>query len=150
MLRGKVDNYLILKDNDLKKYVKSNEEGCAVTVRRDVQRRRCHYCGATTHLATDCSTKDKGMKCFGCHDYGHVAVQCQNKQTPLRNTYNVTKFIRGKYHKGVIVNDCETVALIDTGSDMTLMRADKYIKLGVPSLQHNEIHFHGVGSTDNA
>ncbi|KYM97832.1 hypothetical protein ALC62_11471 [Cyphomyrmex costatus] len=35
--------------------------------------RRCFSCGSKDHVSLNCPTKEKGVKCFGCNEYGHVA-----------------------------------------------------------------------------
>ncbi|EFN70343.1 hypothetical protein EAG_08200, partial [Camponotus floridanus] len=40
--------------------------------------------------------------------------------------------------------------LIDTGSDICLLRSDKYIKLGSSQLNLKQIRFRGVDSSDNS
>jgi len=42
------------------------------------------------------------------------------------------------------------IALIDTGSDICLIRASAYIRLGCLRLKLNEIRFHGIGATNNS
>ncbi|KAL6261892.1 hypothetical protein P5V15_006975 [Pogonomyrmex californicus] len=41
------------------------------------------------------------------------------------------------------------VTMIDTGSDMCLMRADCYVKLNAPPLKENKIYFRGIDSVSN-
>jgi len=40
-------------------------------------------------------------------------------------------------------------ALIDTGSDVTPIRAGQYIRIGVPKLGENTIRFQGIGAGNN-
>lgn len=48
-----------------------------------------------------------------------------------------------------MINGREIEALIDTGSDISLIRAEEYVKLGSPCLSTSEIRFCGIGSSDN-
>lgn len=54
-----------------------------------------------------------------------------------------------KYTKEVELNGHRVLALVDTGSDFCLLRSDKYITLGCPTLTPKEMRFRGVGSGDN-
>jgi hypothetical protein len=145
----KTESSTTSKDNDKKRFSKSSEEGSATAMRKDIGKKRCHSCGSATHLAVDCPTKDKGVKCFECRGYGHIASQCPGKQTSTKDVCSVTKSPSSKYHKKVSINGFEITALIDTGSDLSLMRADKYIKIGAPTLQGNGIRFRGISSDSN-
>ncbi|KAK1120274.1 hypothetical protein K0M31_012635 [Melipona bicolor] len=49
-----------------------------------------------------------------------------------------------------MINGYQTTALIDTGSDITLMTTDQYVKIGSPELQSKEIIFRGVGRDRNS
>lgn len=51
-----------------------------------------------------------------------------------------------KYFKDVKINNENLVALIDTGSNLSLIREDRYVKVGSPNLNHREITFRGVGT----
>jgi hypothetical protein len=53
---------------------------------------------------------------------------------------------RKKYVKEVSISGRKMEALIDTGSDITLMRAEQYIRIGAPKLGENTIRFHGIGA----
>ncbi|RLU26190.1 hypothetical protein DMN91_002356 [Ooceraea biroi] len=53
-----------------------------------------------------------------------------------------------KYLKNVLLNGREIEALIDSGSDFSLIRADEYIKLGSSQLRSSELRFDGVGSNN--
>jgi len=111
--------------------------------------RRCHSCGASDHLFANCPTKSKGVKCFECREYGHYAGQCPKKSSAKKDSCDVSHFPSRKYYKEIKVNGQASTALIDTGSDLSLIRADQYIKLGTPKLKYKEIKFCGVGSDEN-
>ena len=40
-------------------------------------------------------------------------------------------------------------ALIDTGSELTLMRADQYVRIRAPKLSREIVEFHSIGSERN-
>jgi len=44
----------------------------------------------------------------------------------------VSEVSHRKYLKNILLNGCEIEALIDSGSDFSLIRADEYIKLSSP------------------
>lgn len=111
--------------------------------------RRCFNCGQRDH-ATDCPTKTEGPKCFRCDVRGHVAIKCDKKQNEVSSVDARVSKKGGKYVKDVSVGDCAMNALIDTGSDICLMRASAYIRLGCPRLKLNEIRFRGIGATNNS
>lgn len=54
-----------------------------------------------------------------------------------------------KPNKEVKINDHKVIAYVNTGSDICLLRSDKYIRLGSPRLNLKEIRFRGIGSDDN-
>lgn len=49
----------------------------------------------------------------------------------------------------VKINDFCIAAILDTGSDLTVMRADQYIKIGAPKLNDKKVPFRGVGTESN-
>ncbi|EZA52392.1 hypothetical protein X777_08885, partial [Ooceraea biroi] len=51
--------------------------------------------------------------------------------------------------KGIAINDIPTRAIIDTGSDITIMRADEFIKIGSPDLVRKPISFCGISKGQN-
>ncbi|CAD1468573.1 unnamed protein product [Heterotrigona itama] len=85
--------------------------------------RRCYLCRDRKHLAADCPMKNKGTKCFRCQENG---PNCK-----------------------VEIAHCKLIALIDTNCDLTIMKADQYIKIGVPKLNNKIFKFRGIGSESN-
>ena len=47
------------------------------------------------------------------------------------------------------IGNFELSALIDTGSELTLMRYNQYVKIGAPKLSRDIIEFHSIGSKRN-
>lgn len=51
-----------------------------------------------------------------------------------------------KCEKIVFINDVKIIALVDSGSDLTLIREEQYKKIGSPPLSRRQIQFRGAGS----
>lgn len=49
----------------------------------------------------------------------------------------------------MLINDVPMQAIIDTGSDITIMRADEFIRIGSPNLTSKSIIFRGIGKEQN-
>lgn len=111
--------------------------------------RRCYNCGGRNHLSADCPNKEKGIKCFKCGEHGHIAAKCVGKGSDVRGSCAVSEYRDEKYYKNVYINNRCVIAMLDTGSDICLMREDCYARLNVPSLKENKTCFHGIGSSKN-
>jgi len=98
----------------------------------------------------NCPTRAEGPKCFQCGKRGHIAAKCAAKQNAVRSVEARVSEKCDKYVKSVDIGNCKLIALIDTGSDICLIRASMYIRLGCPRLELKEIRFRGVGSTNNS
>jgi len=109
---------------------------------------RC-YCGMQNHWSADCPSRERGVKCFHCGERRHIAARCTKGKNAVRDSYAVSEQGDEKYYKNVYVDDKCIVAVIDTGSDMCLMRVDCYVRLGAPRLKENKVCFHGIGSAGN-
>ncbi|XP_076477225.1 uncharacterized protein LOC143303096, partial [Bombus vancouverensis nearcticus] len=112
-----------------------------------MKKRRCSICGSEDHLRVKCPEKGKGMKCFKCNRLGHVAANCTARQV---KTYVISRPERKKYVKDVSIDGCRFVSLVDTGSDLTFIRADEYVRLGSPPLGNCKLKFDGFGSAGNS
>ncbi|XP_078051684.1 uncharacterized protein LOC144477819, partial [Augochlora pura] len=111
--------------------------------------RRCFLCGDRHHLSANCPTKGKGVKCFKCRKFGHVASNCDGVNESVKDVSSASEASRKKRVKEVQVENCKLIALIDSGSDLNLMRADYYIKIGAPKLNNKIVQFRGVGKESN-
>ena len=73
-------------------------------------------------------------------------IICSKKKNEVKKACATVHSSRRKYTRKVIVDGKSIEALIDTGSDISLMRADEYVRIGSPKLQSSEVKFLGVGS----
>ncbi|XP_020296762.1 uncharacterized protein LOC109861499 [Pseudomyrmex gracilis] len=126
----------------------AREQRNSVNDKRNVaQVKRCHNCGVQGHLAMECPSKSRGAKCFGCGEFGHIAAKCLKNKNAVREIGVVSRSSHNsKYCKDVKLRGKKIVALIDTGSDLSLMREDEYRRLQFPEMTQQEIVFRGVGS----
>lgn len=110
--------------------------------------KRCHNCGAQGHRAPDCLSKSKGTRCYECKKFGHIAANCEKRKariSEVKNMRDISKPER-KCFKDVKINNENLVALIETGSDVSLICEDQYVKVGSLNLARREIVFRGIGA----
>ncbi|CAH0551168.1 unnamed protein product [Brassicogethes aeneus] len=101
--------------------------------------KRCFNCGETNHISADCPEKQKGVKCFKCNEFGHIASKCPPKSEETIKEINVvSRQGEQKYMKTVLIGQHKFAALVDTGSDLTFMRTDEYVKIGSPALRDHK------------
>ncbi|XP_011858346.1 PREDICTED: uncharacterized protein LOC105555908, partial [Vollenhovia emeryi] len=110
--------------------------------------KRCYSCGLKDHVSANCPTKEKGNKCFECREYGHIASKCPNKGA-AKDSCAIAQTHRRKRFKSVSVNDVVIQAIIDSGSDITIMRKDEYAKIGSPRFEFEGTPFRGIGTAVN-
>ncbi|UYV74565.1 hypothetical protein LAZ67_12000152 [Cordylochernes scorpioides] len=89
----------------------------------DDKESKCFNCGKRGHLSRECRFKDLGKKCFSFNSFGHIANQCPTR----RRMFKVIK-----------INDHELQALIDTGSQLNLIRIDRYLAIGSPNFDADD------------
>ncbi|XP_026828423.1 uncharacterized protein LOC113562643 [Ooceraea biroi] len=112
---------------------------------------RCFNCGQRNHVSADCPQKEKGSKCFQCKEFGHIAAQCPKRNTESTsvgqqvNKCGVAVKSDQKIYKAVKISSQHMAALLDTGSDLHLIRAERYIKLGALPLTGAKIVCLGLG-----
>jgi hypothetical protein len=58
----------------------------------------------------------------------------------------VSRLLTTNPGKDIKIGSYEVNALVDTGSELTLMRADQYVKMGAPKLSQQIVEFRGIGS----
>lgn len=128
--------------NEKKEKTDGGEKGKAtLTVKK------CFNCGARDHISANCPSKSLRSKCFVCGELGHIASKCTKRKDVLEIcSCVVTHSSCRKYTKDVAIDGTEIEALIDTGSDITFMRADENVKMGSPRFKESRIRFSGIGS----
>lgn len=125
-----------------------NKKKFANTESKDAKRdgKRCYNCGDSSHLGATCPSKGQGTKCFGCNKYGHIAAKCPDgANAEKKKSYNIIQSKDEKPRKDVIINNVKISAMIDSGSDLSLIRVDQYEQIGSPVRGNRRIQFRGVG-----
>lgn len=104
---------------------------------------KCYNCGGEDHVSVVCPDKGKGKKCFKCGEFGHIASECPPKSKEM---YLVSRPAKKKYQKEIKIKDSKILALVVTGSDLTLMSMKEYKNLGSPPLCDKQVCFEGLGA----
>jgi len=111
--------------------------------------KRCFNCGSIEHLSANCPTKERGRKCFKCGGHGHIAVECPENPKMTRSTRLIAEPSPEKRVKRIHIDGQVVDAIMDTASDLTLMRDDQYAEMSLPKLISKSIPFRGVGKERN-
>lgn len=129
------------KDDSSKKTVKSSE------VKSSKKPVRCYGCGEIGHRSKEYPKKALGVKCFKGENYGHIAANCDKdvKSAARDKICNLVSDVSGKCEKDVIINGIKVIALVDSGTDITLMREEQYKEIGKPVITDREMQFRGAG-----
>jgi hypothetical protein len=136
---------------------------------------RCFNCGLKDHRSTDCKFKEKGTKCFKCNNYGHRAKECnednkQKKQSEIEKKSSSTVYlsnslqdeeppenheicnrevthpVNSRNFKKLKLCGTDFEALIDTGSDVNLIKASTFLKIGAPGFEETPLTLTGLGN----
>lgn len=107
----------------------------------------CFGCGVTDHNVENCIHKDKGPKCFRYNRFGCIASICTKTGKTQSNQKSVN-IIRTTDIKtiSVVINGIKIEALLDTGSDVNLIREDISIKIENPELLPTNRVFMDLGN----
>lgn len=96
---------------------------------------RCYSCGEMGHRSNYCR---KGIKCFKCNRYGHKAIDCRGSKRNEPSTSDVNNVITNPLEsmcKNVDINNVTVRVLIDTGSQINIIKETTYRKIGSPGLK---------------
>ncbi|XP_015123892.1 uncharacterized protein LOC107045980 [Diachasma alloeum] len=117
----------------------------------------CFNCGSKAHFGDNCPDKEKGPRCFNCNEFGHLSTKCTKEKKNTRgekgkeekkekNRCDALKSGDKKTYKQVKILGKEVTAVLDSGSDLHLVRSSCYVRLGAPKLESKTIPFDGVGA----
>lgn len=113
--------------------------------------KRCFNCGDKEHAQGECPDKAKGPKCFKCNEFGHMSTTCTKpkkpKETPVAAQCKLA--MSGKMYKQIQLNGANLCALIDTGSDISIIREDSFRKSGFSHYDESNTIIVGLNSTSN-
>jgi len=91
---------------------------------------RCYNCGTKEHKSKDCNKKELGKKYFKCQKYRHTVNQCNtidesmtDKKVSVVNAIALPTMNR--MYKQITMNGTRLEALIDTGSQVTVIRKER-------------------------
>ena len=126
----------------------SNGEKDVIEKKDSSSTTRCYNCGLKEHVSSNCPTKEKGVKSFRCNQYGHITSKCPSKDM-TKSSCAIAQPYGRKHSKDVLIKDIVIQAIIDSGSDITIMRRNQYIKLGSPQFELKVTLFWGVGTEES-
>ncbi|UYV63816.1 hypothetical protein LAZ67_2005745, partial [Cordylochernes scorpioides] len=157
-----IDNFKIkLKNYEMIKSKSNTNSTTSKVIPKpiDDKESKCFNCGKRGHLSRECRFKDLGKKCFSCNSFGHIANQCptrsnantlvkqvQTKPHDEKQNYLAETTQKGRMYKEIKINDHELQALIDTGSQLNLIRIDRYLAIGSPSFDADDRFISGIGN----
>lgn len=101
-----------------------------------VRQKICFNCNMTGHVSRFCPNKHRGLKCNICKRFGHISANCTNKPIENKNDNTITAINHSPplMYKTVTINDNSFNALVDTGSQKTILKKHIYDKIGSPAL----------------
>ena len=91
------------------------------------------------------------MPCLSCNTFGHKSIDCHrttpNESYATHAGVNSVQVLRSPVNmcKDIFINNNLFYGLVDTGSQMTLLKHSTWIKLGAPSLMTHTSTVTGFG-----
>lgn len=119
-----------------------------------VSNKRCFNCGDAKHPGRECPHKSKGSKCYSCGEFGHTVAKCPrgsesvNKNSAVVRVDTIRSHGDKKIYKDVKILGKNVTAIIDSGSDLHLVRSSFYVQLGAPRIRPEAIKFDRMGATN--
>lgn len=111
---------------------------------------RCYSCGNKGHRSDKCPNKSKGVKCFRCNEYGHKAPDCTmkiNDKTGDKDINNISINSLENMYKTILFENTPVKTLIDTGSQLNLIKENIHKKIGSPALQNTTTTLSGFAKS---
>ncbi|GFX51404.1 retrovirus-related Pol polyprotein from transposon 297 [Trichonephila clavipes] len=100
---------------------------------RDRNHVTCFNCSGSGHISKFCPDKHRGPKCILCENFGHKSDACPQKNIPSSNNVDEITPLTTMC-KEVKILSKKILSLVDTGSQVTLMKESVWNQLGSPSL----------------
>ncbi|GFU77966.1 peptidase A2 domain-containing protein [Trichonephila clavipes] len=109
-------------------------------------------CNGIGHLSKSCPNHSGGPRCLSCNLYGHKSYEC--RRANLNNISTPPSGVNDVHELPSLINMCKDVTifgrklngLVDTGSNLTLLRNSTYINIDAPPLkQTNTLLLTGFG-----
>ncbi|GFX93282.1 uncharacterized protein K02A2.6-like [Trichonephila clavipes] len=100
----------------------------------------CFHCNDIGNLSKSCPNHSHGPRCLSCNLYGHKSFEC--RRANLNNT-STSPGVNSVHELPSPINMCKDVTifgrklngLVDTGSNLTLLRNSTYINIDAPPLK---------------
>ncbi|XP_078051386.1 uncharacterized protein LOC144477531, partial [Augochlora pura] len=106
----------------------------------------CYGCGSIDHEHSNCSDKAKGLKCFNCNNFGHIAPNCPDGKKSKQSVAKVNSIQCNGGELKVSIDNVTCGALVDTGSEVSLIRKDLFDKIGKVRLNKTSRTLTGFGN----
>ncbi|KAG7199862.1 hypothetical protein KM043_014311 [Ampulex compressa] len=97
----------------------------------------CYSCSSPDHNVRQCPEKSRGPKCFQCNEFGHISTACKKR---------VNCIVSSEELKLVSIRGKEFQALVDFGSDITLLREDQLLEIETITLNSSITCIAGAGN----
>ncbi|GFT61872.1 uncharacterized protein LOC105457711 [Trichonephila clavipes] len=112
---------------------------------------RCFNCNDLGHLSKSCPNHSRGPRCLSCNLYGHKSFEC--RRANLNSTSTPPSGVNAVHElpspinmcKDVTIFGCKLNGLVDTGSNLTLLRNSTYINIDAPPLKQTNTLLTGFG-----
>ncbi|GFV67440.1 peptidase A2 domain-containing protein [Trichonephila clavipes] len=103
------------------------------------------------HLSKSCPNHSRGPRCLSCNLYGHKSFEC--RRANLNSTSTPPSGVNAVHELPSPINMCKDVTifgrklngLVDTGSNLTLLRNSTYINIDAPPLKQTNTLLTGFG-----
>ncbi|GFW90093.1 retrovirus-related Pol polyprotein from transposon opus [Trichonephila clavipes] len=112
---------------------------------------RCFNCNDIGHLSKSCPNHSRGPRCLSCNLYGHKSFEC--RRANLNNTSTPPSGVNAVHElpspinmfKDVTIFGRKLNGLVDTGSNLTLLRISTYINIDALPLKQTNTLLTGFG-----
>ncbi|GFV86367.1 retrovirus-related Pol polyprotein from transposon 412 [Trichonephila clavipes] len=112
---------------------------------------RCFNCNDVGHLSKSCPNHSRGPRCLSCNLYDHKSFEC--RRANLNNTSTPPSGVNAVHElpspinmfKDVTIFGRKLNGLVDTGSNLTLLRNSTYINIDAPPLKQTNTLLTGFG-----